>query len=682
MKFKTVLIATVMPVLLVTILVIGASSHWYGRSTVSDLSGQILEQTSERVEQHVHHLLEMTAAQGEIFRNLMVDGRLDPLDQRAITAYFLEAMKAHPQLTYLSFGLQSNGNYCHVVRDPRKILTVRLVRRVDEQRFHLTDYFPGESEPHWTKPDHRVDVRVRPYYAAAVEAGEQTWTETYIFIGPAGTPDTPGVTCATPVYDDIGLLGVLTADFDVNGLSDALRQLAIGRETRSAGGGLAFIVEQRRPQPNEPRDQRRHRVVIAHPDPSLLIRPIDPSDRDRGSDWVPADQIGDERVQAFLKQLPADVAGKSLPQDVTPVRYRVNGTTYIGGYKHLSANDHLDWVTCVVIPESVVMAGVWKMSRITTAVAVASVVMAIAAAVVLSRRISRPIEVLVRQSDRIRMGDLEPAPPMNCAVTEVRQLAAAQDRMRVGLRSLMKIERDLQIARQIQLSTLPDHLPQFGDFEINAWCEPAEETGGDTYDVVVGSSMFDGGAARPSPAQTDRAILLLADATGHGVGPALSVTQVRAMLRMAVRSGTDIPTIARHMNDQLHEDLPSGRFITAWLGALDPADHTLTSFSAGQGPLLHYRAAEDRTDLIDTDAMPFGIDSDFPISVRGPLTLMEDDIFTVVSDGVIEAMDRRGEQFGVQRVNDIILAHHRLSVDRVLTALRDAIASSTSLSVS
>ena len=87
----------------------------------------------------------------------------------------------------------------------------------------------------------------------------------------------------------------------------------------------------------------------------------------------------------------------------------------------------------------------------------------------------------------------------------------------------MRLERDLQIARQIQQGTFPDALPAIGGFDLVAWSEPADETGGDTYDVIgrsAGSVLF-----------------LLADATGHGIGPALSVTQVRAMLRNGPRSG-------------------------------------------------------------------------------------------------------------------------------------------------
>jgi phosphoserine phosphatase len=88
----------------------------------------------------------------------------------------------------------------------------------------------------------------------------------------------------------------------------------------------------------------------------------------------------------------------------------------------------------------------------------------------------------------------------------------------------VKIERDLAVAREIQMNVLPRELPKYPGYDLAAASVPAEETGGDIYDVVP-------------VADASSCVLLLADATGHGIGPALSVTQVRAMLRIAVRLG-------------------------------------------------------------------------------------------------------------------------------------------------
>ncbi|MEE9212554.1 MAG: SpoIIE family protein phosphatase, partial [Phycisphaeraceae bacterium] len=243
--------------------------------------------------------------------------------------------------------------------------------------------------------------------------------------------------------------------------------------------------------------------------------------------------------------------------------------------------------------------------------------------------------------------------------------------------SLLKLERDLQLARQIQQSTFPSRLPVLRGFQIDAWTEPAEETGGDTYDVIGYQQDADGRPILVSADQADRAVLLLADATGHGIGPALSVTQVRAMLRMAVRMQPELTKIARHMNEQLYADLPQGRFITAWLGELDATDNTLTSLSAGQAPIIRYDAARDTLDVLAANAMPFGIVADLDITITDHIPMNAGDIFAVISDGVFEATDHAGRQFGTDRVIDLIPRHRHESPTQILAALREAVAKFT-----
>ncbi|MHC4978825.1 MAG: SpoIIE family protein phosphatase [Planctomycetota bacterium] len=243
--------------------------------------------------------------------------------------------------------------------------------------------------------------------------------------------------------------------------------------------------------------------------------------------------------------------------------------------------------------------------------------------------------------------------------------------------SLLRIERDLQVARRIQRSTFPRVLPALQGFEIDAWSEPAEETAGDTYDVIGFQGNGREGPVQFSTDDADRAIMLLADATGHGIGPALSVTQVRAMLRMAVRMQTDLSKIALHMNEQLCADLPGGRFVTAWLGELNAADNSLVSFSAGQAPILHYQAADDRYDILPADTMPLGIIDSLDIAIGEPIFLSPGDIVAVISDGLLEAMDASGQQFGPDRALAVISTHRGERPIRIRGALRRAVAAFT-----
>jgi len=282
------------------------------------------------------------------------------------------------------------------------------------------------------------------------------------------------------------------------------------------------------------------------------------------------------------------------------------------------------------------------------------------------------VEQLVAESKRISTGDLESGEPIDTDVAEVRQLARAHDKMRAGLKTLLKIEHDLRIARSIQESTFPESLPGLDGFEIAAWNEPADETGGDTYDVIGVHGASIGDKIVVTDEKVRRAVLLLADATGHGIGPALSVTQVRAMLRIAVRASLGLADIATYLNQQLCADLPDGRFVTCWLGELSSAGHSLTAISAGQGPLVLYRRAHDRFELPDTTTQPFGLLDLGPIEAPPPTELEPGDIYAVLSDGIFEATDPSGEEFGLERVQRVLREHRQETAEGILDQLRQA----------
>jgi phosphoserine phosphatase len=232
-----------------------------------------------------------------------------------------------------------------------------------------------------------------------------------------------------------------------------------------------------------------------------------------------------------------------------------------------------------------------------------------------------------------------------------------------------KIEGDLLVARKIQQSSWPKEIPRIPGYSIAAATGPAEETGGDTYDLIDVGSL----AAMPGDEGAPRQIrsgliVLMGDATGHGIGPALSVAQARAMVRMGARLGASIERVAEHMNAQLCDDLPMGRFITAFLGLLDPAKHEIEYAAPGQAPLLVVRANGTHEERA-ANAMPMGIDPDTPPEKVPPFTLGPGDVFVLASDGYIEAQAPDNEQFGLERTIAAIRSAMSGSAQDMLDAL-------------
>lgn len=210
-----------------------------------------------------------------------------------------------------------------------------------------------------------------------------------------------------------------------------------------------------------------------------------------------------------------------------------------------------------------------------------------------------------------------------------------------------KLEYDLGVARTIQQSSWPRTLPVIAGYSIAGASKPAEETGGDAFDVVDLSALGTNSVARPGGGHPG-AVLILGDATGHGIGPALSAMQFRAMVRMGARLGCGVDQITRFLNAQLCEDLPAGRFVTAFVGHLDPGSHALRYDSMGQAPLLLVRH-DGSVDNRSANGMPMGIDADLLPDPIEPFLLGPGDVFALVSDGYFEAVDHAGEQFGEER---------------------------------
>ncbi len=197
------------------------------------------------------------------------------------------------------------------------------------------------------------------------------------------------------------------------------------------------------------------------------------------------------------------------------------------------------------------------------------------------------------------------------------------------------MERDAQLAADFSRALLPTVLPTVAGYDLAGWSRPAAETSGDIYDAIARS---DGSV-----------VLMLADAVGHGVGPALSVTELRAMIRMGLRLGVSLDTLVVEADRQLCTDLKeSGRFVTGFVGRLDPSGHLLTYHAAGQGPLLHRHAGSGVFECRGASALPFGVQEQV-FEPPSPMVIEPGDIVLLATDGLYECANRDGVLFGTER---------------------------------
>ncbi len=246
------------------------------------------------------------------------------------------------------------------------------------------------------------------------------------------------------------------------------------------------------------------------------------------------------------------------------------------------------------------------------------------------------------------------------AAVAIRRGRLMEDRM-----ARERMERDLQAARSIQQSSFPSALPPMQSWQVAATGIPAEQCGGDAFDVIP---LVNNVIVEPDQSP-DEIVLLVADATGHGIGSALSAMQVRGMLRIGLRLKQGVRRIAEEANRQLCQDLPMGRFVTAWYARISLHNGQVENYAAGQGPIMHYRRREDDFIILPTDDAPLGVMIHEPIAHSTVITMQPGDFLIALTDGYYESEGTDGSQYQEQPVMDLVRKHRDESPDFILKSI-------------
>jgi adenylate cyclase len=419
-RFRLTLLAVLLGLIALTVTTVGVFSFLNARSAAEELAGQVLEQMALRTEQQVEKLLDEATRQAALTHQLLKSGRPRSDDFPGLVATWRRTLPLAPDLTSVFIALEATGETVGLSRLQGGRLSVWQTRRaagkLQLREFWLEDY---PDRPYRTAPD-APDSRPRPWFVAARDQGHAVWTDTYVFLGVGGTQDVPGVTHAVPLYRaDHSLEAVLAADFDLAELCRFLHGLPVG------DGGLAFLVELR------PGGGRR---VIAHPRPEILLGPR-PEGGQGGRGLVPAEELADERVRAFLERLPAAAEREALRETV---RFRAGGRDYLGRCRRVEGEGRPRWLICTVLPEEAVLAHARWANRLTLVITLGALAAAALVGVYVSGQVARPLEHLAREAAAVGQLRIEPGPVAHSFVLEVDRLAVASEEMKAGLRSFRK----------------------------------------------------------------------------------------------------------------------------------------------------------------------------------------------------------------------------------------------------
>ncbi|HXV20677.1 MAG TPA: SpoIIE family protein phosphatase [Desulfuromonadales bacterium] len=216
-------------------------------------------------------------------------------------------------------------------------------------------------------------------------------------------------------------------------------------------------------------------------------------------------------------------------------------------------------------------------------------------------------------------------------------------------------EREMEIARGIQLGLLPSRVPEIPGVAMAGICVPAREVGGDYYDFL--------------PIGTQSVDLVIADVSGHNVGAAIIMTEVRTFIRSQAQQLPGAGAALRAIDGFLYEDLGRAElFITMAYLRYDAATRQLSFACAGHPPPLILRAGPGRCEYIDAEGLILGVKRNVVFEEKQVL-LHPGDILLLYTDGITEAENGEGEFFGEGRLCSLVQELRHLSPAGLLEEL-------------
>jgi len=286
----------------------------------------------------------------------------------------------------------------------------------------------------------------------------------------------------------------------------------------------------------------------------------------------------------------------------------------------------------------------------------------------LSLKITNPIKVLTRSSEIIGGGDLDHKVEIRTG-DELEELASSFNKMAVDLKRHIeelrittaekeRIAKELEIAKGIQQSFLPERPPQVRGIELAALNLPAKEVGGDFYDFI--------------PIESNKWGLVIADVSGKGIPAALFMALSTTLVRASATGGISPSKAIQRANDLIAEHDKSSMFVTLFYGVLDAERNTFTYVSAGHNPPFVLAGSGSDTIMLQAKGIALGVVPNIALEEK-EIALSSGDVVVLYTDGVTEAINCREEQFGQSRLLAIGEQFRSLSAPDILQRIQQEV---------
>jgi serine phosphatase RsbU (regulator of sigma subunit)/integral membrane sensor domain MASE1 len=225
-----------------------------------------------------------------------------------------------------------------------------------------------------------------------------------------------------------------------------------------------------------------------------------------------------------------------------------------------------------------------------------------------------------------------------------------------------RLAAEMNLAREVQMSILPQTLPEVNDYEFAAICNPAREVGGDFYDIFLNTP--------------DRSVMMIGDAAGKGLKAAMFITQTHGLARAITLEKSTPQSVLQAVNlSMISIGHPSSEFVTMFYAELEHKSGRFLYSSAGHNPPILLR--KDSIKQLELGGTPLALfkGADYPLH---EVNLAASDTVVMYTDGVTEAMNVHWEQFGTERLEKVIKQHSNESPQDMARHIMQAVRQFTS----
>ncbi len=645
---------------------VGFLSFQNGQKAVNQLAAQLRREVSDRVNQHLDSYLTTPHQVAEQNAAAMQQGLLDPEDLEGLGRFFWKQIQLFNTLGYISYAAETGdyigaGYYLHPNHPQIDEISPRRYGDKKDRTYNT------DNKGNRTNITQIIDYdfKAEEWYSDTIKVNRPFWSPPGIW---ESNPDIISISFSAPVYNQNNqLVGVVGVDQRLSQISTFLQQIQV------SPSGKIFILERNGSMIASSSTEQPYRLVNGTAERLKAINSQDALIQ--GTATFLMKQFGNFHQITNTQQLDFWLKNQRQFIQVTPWRDRRG----------------LDWLVVVAVPESDFMAQINANTRNTIVLCLVAAIVAIVLGILTARRITRPIERITQAAEDMADGSLDRAiepgkivelaklsNSFNSMAGQLQDLITSlEDKVRERTAELasanaeistlneqlqaenVRMAAELAVARKLQQMILPkdEELKQIPELDIAGFMKPADEVGGDYYYVLRHNGRIKIG---------------IGDVTGHGLESGLMMLMTQTVIRALLQyQETDSTKFLSTLNRVIYDN--AQRMNSRKTLSLAMLDYHAGCISlSGQHEEMIVVRSNGQIERINTDNLgfPLGLLTNIDEFIgQTQVQLQSGDGVVLYTDGIIEAKNSQRQEYGLERLCEVLSQHWQQTVDEIRQAV-------------